>query len=172
MFGKFLKTPECMSVLSWLLSHPDNKYSAAIIAIECDMVDMSTFMAVLTILEGVDLIEFDEFSKEELMIGLKSDSSSTQLLTHLKEEFNDCAFNSEQVSPSLAYLHSPQLKKTVDSQVLERFEADELINKCKNYKDLDLENEEEKEIYDICSKLEETGEYEEFISKLEGSRSQ
>ena len=38
---------------------------------------------------------------------------------------------------------------------------------CKNYKDLDTEDDVEKEIYNICSKLEETGEYDEFISRLE-----
>lgn len=167
MFGKFLKTPECMTVLAWLLNHPDDKYSAAIIAIECDMVDMSTFMAVLTVLEGASLICFDEYEQDELLIGLNHESSSGQLLIHLKDEFNDCAFNSEQVSPSLAYLHSPQLKMTVDAQILSKFDATEVIDMFKNYKDLDTSNDVEKEIYNICSKLEETGEYEEFISRIE-----
>ena len=167
MFGKFLQTPECMRVLAWLLNHPDDTYSAAIIAIECNMVDMSSFMAVLSILEGAQLIKLDEFSSDELMIGLDSNSSAGQLLAHFQEEFNECAFASEQVSPSLAYLHSPQLKKTIDSQILERFEKDDLIDMCKNYKDLSQENDFEKEIYNICSKLDETGEYEEFIQRLE-----
>ena len=167
MFGKFLQTPDCMKVLAWLLNHPDDKYSAAIIAIECNMVDMSSFMAVLSILEGVQYVEFDEFSSDDLMIGLKKDSSGIDLLLHLKEEFNDCAFNSEQVSPSLAYLHSSQLKQSIDAQIFKNFESNEVIDKFKNYKDLDLDNSVEKEIYDICCKLEETGEYEEFISRLE-----
>ena len=101
------------------------------------------------------------------MIGLKKDSSGIDLLLHLKEEFNDCAFNSEQVSPSLAYLHSSQLKQSIDAQIFKNFESNEVIDKFKNYKDLDLDNNVEKEIYDICCKLEETGEYEEFISRLE-----
>lgn len=167
MFGKFLQSPDCMNVLAWMLAHPDDKYSASIIAIECNMVDMSSFMAVLSILEGAEYIEFDDFSENELMVGLKKSSSATELLLHLKDEFNDCAFNSQQVSPSLAYLHSPQLKKTIDSHILNRLEADEIIDMCKNYKDLSRENDMEKEIYDICSKLEETGEYDEFISRLE-----
>lgn len=167
MFGKFLQTPECMSVLSWLLEHPDDMYSAAIIAIECNMVDMSTFMAVLTTLEGGDFVYFDEFSEDDLMIGLKKDSSSVQLLTHLRDEFNDFAFKSEQVSPSLAYLHSPQLKKTIDAQILKKFDEREVVEMCKNYKDLDQSKDVEKEIYDICSKLEESGEYEEFIEKID-----
>ena len=80
MFGKFLQSPDCMKVLSWLLDHSDDKYSAAIIAIECNMVDMSTFMAVLTVLEGGKFVSFDEYSSEdELMIGLDKDSSSVQL---------------------------------------------------------------------------------------------
>lgn len=167
MFGKFLRTPECMEILSWLLGHQDDTYSAAIIAIECNMVDMSTFMAVLSILEGVQLIKIDDFSEEELLIGLNKESSSAQLLLQLQNEFNYCAFNSEQVSPSLAYLHSPELKETIDTQILEKFEADELVDMCKNYKDLDQEKDVEKEIYNICSKLEEEGEYDEFITKLE-----
>lgn len=168
MFGKFLKTPECMEVLSWLLNHQDDKYSAAIIAIECNMVDMSTFMAVITILEGVGYIEFDEFSSDELMIGLKKDSSAVELLLHLQDDFNDLAFNSEQVSPSLAYLHSSPLKETIDAQVIKNMESDiDIVEMCKNYKDLDQNNEVERELYNICSKLEETGEYEEFIRRLE-----
>lgn len=167
MFGKFLRTPECMEVLSWLLGHQNDTYSAAIIAIECNMVDMSTFMAVLSILEGVQLIKIDDFSEEELLIGLNKESSSAQLLLQLQNEFNYCAFNSEQVSPSLAYLHSPELKETIDTQILEKFEADELVDMCKNYKDLDQEKDVEKEIYNICSKLEEEGEYDEFITRLE-----
>lgn len=168
MFGKFLKTPECMRVLSWLLSHPDDTYSAAIIAIECDMVDMSSFMAVLSILEGVNLIEIDDLSEDELVLGLNKNSSITDLLVHFKDEFNDCAFKSEQVAPSLAYLHSKTLKETIDSQILNRFEADELIDMCKNYKELDIEEDDVKrEIYNICSKLEETGEYDEFLERLE-----
>lgn len=167
MFGKFLKTPECMKVLSWLLNHPDDKYTAAIIAIECNMVDMSSFMAVLTTLEGVNLVTFDEYSEEDLLIGFNKDSSSGQLLIHLQDEFNDCAFKSEQVSPSLAYLHSPQLKKTVDAQIFKTFDANEVVDMCKNYKELDQSNEMEREIYNICSKLEETGEYEDFINKIE-----
>ena len=166
MFGKFLKTPECMDVLVWLLNHPDDKYSASIIAIECDMVDISSFMAVLSILEGVNLVEIDDFS-DELLLGLKKDSSSTELLLHLKEEFDSCAFSSEQVSPSLAYLHSTQLKGTIDSQILDKFNSDDIVDMCKNYKDLDGESDLEREIYNICSKLEETGEYEDFIDKLE-----
>lgn len=169
MFGKFLKTKECMEVLSWLLSHPDDKYSAAIIAIECNMVDMSTFMAVLSILEGVGFIEFDEFTEEELLVGLKKDSSASELLVHLKDEFNDRAFQSEQVAPSLAYLHSSQLKRVIDSQMFEKLEADDIIDMCKNYKDLERKNDVEKEIYNICSKLDETGEYEDFLSRLENN---
>ena len=169
MFGKFLQTPECMRVLAWLLNHPDDTYSAAIIAIECNMVDMSSFMAVLSILEGVKLIKLDEFSADELMIALDKDSSSGQLLLHLQQEFNDCAFSSEQVSPSLAYLNSAQLKQTIDSQVLKNLEAGEVVNLCKNYKELDRDTELEKEIYNLCSKLDETGEYEEFIRRLEES---
>ena len=167
MFGKFLQTPECMTVLAWLINHPDDKYSAAIVAIECGIEDMSTFMAVLTILEGTSLIEFDEFSSDDLMLGLKNGSSSVDLLLHFKNEFNDCAFNSEQVSPSLAYLHSPQIKETIDSHILNNISQDKVVEMCKNYKDLDLENEVEKEIYNLCSKLDETGEYEEFIDRLE-----
>ena len=170
MFEKFLQTQECMRVVSWFLSHPKDRYSAAIIAIECNMVDMSSFMAVLSILEGVGFIDFDEFSEEELMIGLKADSSFSKLLIHLQEEFNDCAFNSEQVSPSLAYLHSPLLKKTIDSQILENFEANEIIDMCKNYQNLDKDNDVEREIYNICTKLKETGEYEEFLNRLENDK--
>lgn len=170
MFGKFLRTPECMEVLSWLLGHQDDTYSAAIIAIECNMVDMSTFMAVLSILEGAQLIKIDEFSEEELLIGLNKQSSATQLLLQLQNEFNYCGFNSEQVSPSLAYLHSPVLKETIDTQILQKFEADELIDMCKNYKDFaDTDKDVEKEIYNICSKLEENGDYDEFIEKLESN---
>jgi len=168
MFGKFLKTPECMRVLSWLLSHPDDNYSAAIIAIECDMEDMATFMAVISILEGVGFIKIDDLSSDELMFGLDKENSSTQLLLHLKDEFNDCAFSSEQVSPSLAYLHSVKLKETIDSQIFNRLGSDEIIDMCKNYKDLDGEEDDVKrEIINICSKLEETGEYEDFIERLE-----
>lgn len=167
MFEKFITTPECMNVLAWLLGHPNDKYSADIIAIECNMSDMSTFMAVLTTLEGVNLIEFDDFSEKKLFLGLKKDSSNTDLLLHFKDEFNDCAFRSEQVSPSLAYLHSSEIKKAVDAQIFEKYKAEEIVDMCKNYKDLKLENDFEKEIFTLCSKLEETGDYEEFISKLE-----
>ena len=140
MFGKFITTPECMKVLEWLINHPNDKYSAAIIAIECNMPDMSTFMATLTTLEGTDFIEFDEFSEEELLLGLKKDSSIVDLLLHLKDEFNDNAFRSEQVSPALAYLHSSEIKKAVDTQILEKYKAEEIVDMCKNYKDLDQKN--------------------------------
>lgn len=157
-----------MSVLSWLINHPDDKYSAAIIAIECNMTDMSTYMAVLSILEGTNFVEFDEFSEDDLMVGLKKGSSSTKLLLHLKDEFDDCAFNSEQVSPSLAYLYSPELKNTVDSKIFDKFKAEELVDMCKNYKDLNgSEDDVEKEIFNICSRLDEEGEYDDFIEKLE-----
>lgn len=168
MFEKFLLTSECMKVLSWLLNHPDDEYSAAIVGVECEMVNMTDFMAVLSILEGVGFATFNEMS-EDLMIKLDKDSSITQLLIHLKDEFDDKAFRSEQVSPSLAYLHSSQLKRIVDSEILNDFGASEILDICKNYKDLDISDPQNKEIYNLCSKLEETGEYDEFIERLEKS---
>lgn len=167
MFGKFLRTPECMEVLSWFINHDEGMYSAAIIAIECNMKDMSTFMGVLTVLEGTDFIFFDELNEEELKIGLNKNSSGVQLLLHLKDDFNDLAFRSEQVSPALAYLNSEKIKETIDSQLLEKFDSEDVLKMCKNYKDLDVENELEKEIHDICLKLDEQGEYEEFIERME-----
>lgn len=166
MFEKFLQTPDCMRVLSWLLNHPDSEYSVAIVGIECDMVDMTRYMAVISILEGIGLITTDDVS-EEITIKLNKDESITQLLLHLKDEFNDNAFRSEHVSPSLAYLHSDQLKKVVDSEIFSSLNAEDLIDLCKNYKDLDLSDPSNNDIYNLCSKLEETGEYEDFINRLE-----
>lgn len=168
MFEKFLRTPDCMEVLAWLLNHPTGEYSAAIVGIECNMVDMAKFMAVLSILEGVNIIQTNEMS-DEVTIKLKEDESIIQLLIHLKDEFNDSAFRSEQVSPSLAYLHSQKLRNIVDSQIFNELQPEDLIDMCKNYKDLDMSDPKNIDVFNFCSKLEENGDYDEFIEKLEES---
>lgn len=170
MFEKFLKNQDCIKVLSWLLNHPDGEYTAAIIGIESEIADMTTYMAVLSILEGVGLITINEVV-EELSISLNKEASITQLLIHLKDEFNDNAFKSEQVSPALAYLSSNPLRKIVDGEIFSKISKDvnDLADKCRNYKDLDLSITDNMDIYNLCSKLEETGEYEEFISRLDES---
>ena len=168
MFGKFLKNKECMSVLTWLLNHPDGEYSGAIVAIECEMPNVNTFMAVLTILEAAKFISVNEFD-EELNIKLNKDESITQLLSHLKDDFNDIAFHSDQISPALAYLTSSGIQSIINSKMLGNInlEEEEILKMFKDYKNLDLDDDVQKEIYDICCKLEETGEYEEFIKNLE-----
>lgn len=167
MFEKFLQTPECMRVLTWFLRHPDDFYSASIVAIECDIVDMSSYMAVLSTLEGVKLIETDELSKEDLMLRLNKESSSTQLLTHFRDEFNDNAFHSDQVAPSLAYLNSNTLKNSIDAHIFDKYTAEEIVDMCKNYETLDTSDLTQNELFQICSRLKESGEYDEFIQKLE-----
>lgn len=166
MFGKFLRTPECMKILSWLLNHPDDEYSASIVGIECEMSDMNTFMAVLSTLEGAGFISFNSMS-DELLMKLNKDESITQLLIHLKDEFNDKAFRSDQVSPSLAYLNSVNIREALDLEIFREIIGEGFLDLCKNYKELDTSDPKNEEIFKLCSKLEETGEYEEFISRLE-----
>ena len=166
MFEKFLNTPDCMKILSWMLNHPDGEYSAAIVGIECEMTDMFRYMGIISVLEGTGFVKINELS-EEVMMSLNKDESIVQLLMHLKDEFNDKAFHSEHVSSSLAYLHSESLRRIVDAEMLSNFDADDIVDRCKNYKELDLSDKFNKDIYKLCEKLEETGEYEEFIEKLE-----
>ena len=47
-------------------------------------------------------------------------------------------------------------------------EPDDILDICKNYKDLDLSDPKNKELYDLCSQLDEDGELDEFIAHLEG----
>lgn len=168
MFEKFMMTPGCLKVLLWLLNHPDDEYNAGIIGIECDIPDTNDFMAILSVLEGVGFIATDELS-ENLKIRLDKDKSISQLLIHLKDEFNDNAFRSEQVSPSLAYLHSAPLKRIIDTKFLGELGGEEVLEKCKNYETLDISDPFNEDIYNLCLKLEESGEYEEFIERLEES---
>lgn len=166
MFGKFLQNDGCMKVLSWMLSHKDGEYTAAIVGIECGIGNIGNYMAILSILEEVGFITIRDFN-EELLIAFNKESSSSQLLSHLEEEFNDIAFNSEQISPALAYLTSDDIKKKVDNEVAGESITKEFIDLCKNYKDLDKDNPLYTEIYYFCSNLEENGEFDSFIEKLE-----
>ena len=166
MFEKFIKNPECMKVVAWLLNHPDGDYAAAILGVECEISDMTSFMAIISILEGVHIIKINEFS-EDLSISLDKDQSITQLLLHLKEEFNDQAFRSDQVSPALSYLTSDAVRNLVDGQIFEEISSEKIVDLFKNYEELDLDDSLNKEVYKICMKLQEENEYDEFIQKLE-----
>ena len=168
MFGKFITNEDCMKVLEWLCNHPDREYSAAIIGVESGISDIGRFMAVLSILDGVGFIEvLDGMGDEELILRVDKEASISKLLFHLKDEFNDIAFRSETVSPALAYLTSDDIKKKVDNEVAGESITKEFIDLCKNYKDLDKDNPLYTEIYYFCSNLEENGEFDSFIEKLE-----
>ena len=160
MFGKFITNEDCMKVLEWLCNHPDREYSAAIIGVESGISDIGRFMAVLSILDGM--------GNEELILRVDKEASISKLLFHLKDEFNDIAFRSETVSPALAYLTSEEARNIVDSELMNSLEPDDILDICKNYKDLDLSDPKNKELYDLCSQLDEDGELDEFIAHLEG----
>ena len=171
MFGKFLNQPLCMRVLNWFLEHPDDEYSASIIGMECEASDVTTFIAAVTILEGVHLVNINEGS-EELMLSFNKDESISQLLCHFKDEFNDLAFKSEAVSPALSYLHSEPFKNLIDSEVVSQVIKDEaldLLEKCENYEDLDLDNPLDAEVHKICKQLKADGNYEGFLDFLRDS---
>ena len=160
MFGKFITNEDCMKVLEWLCNHPDREYSAAIIGVESGISDIGRFMAVLSILDGM--------GNEELILRVDKEASISKLLFHFKDEFNDIAFRSETVSPALAYLTSEEARNIVDSELMNSLEPDDILDICKNYKDLDLSDPKNKELYDLCSQLDEDGELDEFIAHLEG----
>lgn len=169
MFGKFITNEDCMKVLEWLCNHPDREYSAAIIGVESGISDIGRFMAVLSILDGVGFIEvLDGMGNEELILRVDKEASISKLLFHLKDEFNDIAFRSETVSPALAYLTSEEARNIVDSELMNSLEPDDILDICKNYKDLDLSDPKNKELYDLCLQLDEDGELDEFIAHLEG----
>lgn len=165
MFGKFITNNDCMRVVAWLLSHPDGEYPAAILGVECGIEDMTSFMAVISVLEGVHIINIDEYS-EVLKISLAQDESIVQLLTHFKDEFNDQAFRSDQVSPALGYLTSKVVRKLVDTHLFEELEVEKLTDLFENYEELDLDDPLNEEVYKICTKLIEEDKYEEFINNL------
>ena len=168
MFGKFIQQPLCMSVLNWFLEHPDGEYSASIIGLECDSPDVTTFIAVVSILEGVGLIKVNEGS-EELLLSFNKDSSISELLCYFRNEFNDIAFRTESVSPALSYLNSDRFKNLIDTEVISQIinkSTLDLYEKCSNYKDLDRDDPIDNEIYKICKQLEADGNYEDFLQYL------
>ena len=173
MFGKFLQSECCMKVLSWLLDHDNRYYDASIVHIECGSFPMGDFMAVLTILQGVDIIYIDDTS-EDLTLKLNLDSSISQLLTHLRDEFNDLAFSSMNVSPALSYLYSQNFKNQIDGEVLaaSSFELEEILDICKNYEDMEITNDMEQEIYDMCVEMKANGIYDDFIRFAESKISE
>ena len=172
MFGKFINQPQCMRVLGWFLDHPNDEYTASIIGLECESPDVTTFIAVVSVLEGVSLINVNEDS-EELLLSFNKDSSISQLLCHFKDEFNDIAFRTEAVSPALSYLNSTHFKSIIDAEVVSQMIKDnsvDLLEKCRNYKDLDRTNPVDEEIYKICKQLEADGAYEGFLEYLENQK--
>ena len=169
MFEKFITNPDCMKVVAWLLNHSEGEYAAAILGVECEIADMTTFMAIISILEGVHIIKINDFS-EDLTISLDKEQSITQLLMHFREDFNDQAFRSDQVSPALSYLTSDAVRKIVDGQIFEEIGSEKVIDLFKNYEELDLDDSLNREVYNICTKLKENDEYEDFIEKLENHK--
>ena len=172
MFEKIITNEYCMRVLGWLLQHPISEYRATIVSIECNIQDLTQFIAVITILEGCKIVKVNQ-QEEELMIQLDEEENSVKLLQNLKEEINNNAYLSPQVSPALAYFSSEEVKNTVDNLALEElirdlddFDNEELYNMCKNYKELDTSNELNSLIYNLCSDLEKSGEYEVFMNKF------
>ena len=126
-------------------------------------------MAILTILEGVGFIKIVNSLGEDdgdLIIQMDTKSSISQLLLHLKDEFNDIAFREEAVSPALAYLTSVKARNIVDSELLKTVNIDDILNVCENYKDLDLEDDNNQKLFDLCSKLDEDGELDSFVAHL------
>ena len=172
MFGKFINQPLCMRVLNWFLEHPDDEYSASIIGMECESPDVTTFIAVVSILEGVHLVSINEGS-EELLLSFNKDESIAQLLSHFKDEFNDLAFKTEAVSPALSYLYSEPFKNLIDSEVISQVIRDknlDLLEKCENYETLDLDEPIDAEIYKICKQLDAENNYEGFLEFLREQR--
>lgn len=168
MFSKFLKSECCMNVLSWVLEHPEGYYQAPIVHIECGSPSMGDFMAALTVLQGVDIIKIDD-SSEDLNISFNPDSSISQLLTHFKDEFNDLAFTSMNVSPALSYFYSDSLKTEIDNEVMGTVDVntEAMLEACKNYKDMEIKDQLDQDIYDLCVEMEENGIYEDFIKFIE-----
>ena len=166
MFEKFITNQDCMKVVAWLLNHSEGSYPAAILGVECEIDNMTDFMAVISVLEGVNIIEIDEFS-EELSIKLNKEESITKLLIHFKDDFNDQAFHSEQVSPALSYLTSNVVKKLVDDTIFEQLDVENVIDLFKNYEELDLQEPLNQEVYRICTQLKEENKYDEFIENLQ-----
>ncbi len=172
MFEKIITNEQCMKVLGWLLQHPIAEYRATIVSIECDIRDLTSFIAVVTILEGCKIVKVNQ-QEEELMIQLDEEENSVKLLQNLKEEINYNAYLSPQVSPALAYFSSEEIKSTIDTLAfedmikdLDTFDDKELYEMCKNYKELDLSDDLNAVIYNLCKDLEESGEYEAFMNKF------
>lgn len=168
MFDKFLQNECCMRILTWILNHPDNYYQGTIVHIECGSPSMGDFMAALTVLQGVDIITIDDTS-EDLLIAFNPDSSISQLLTHFKDEFNDLAFRNMNVSPALSYLTSDFFKQEIDKEVMQSidFDTEDILNMCKNYKTMEINNSTDQDIYNLCSEMEANGIFEDFIKFVE-----
>lgn len=169
MFGKFLQSKSCMRLLSWVLDHQEGDYPASIVHLECGNPAMGDFMASITILQGVDIIRIDEMS-EDLIISFNPDSSSSQLISHFKDEFNDLAFRNMNVSPALSYLSSPSFKNQIDLEVLgdtQNIDLSQLLDFCKDFESREITNEFEQDVYNLCSEMKDTGVYDDFIKFFE-----
>lgn len=163
MFEKFLNSSECMEVLSWFISHPDGEYLASVVCMDCGNMLLGKFMSALSVLQGVELLSVNEF-EEELTVSLNKESSTTKLLLHLKDEFNDLAFKEPTVSSALNYFYSDDFRRAVDNDVLSQtVDWEEVLDMCEHYEDIDTSNPFNKQIYDICTELEKSGELENFI---------
>lgn len=163
MFTKFLKSEECMTVLSWFINHPDGEYIASIVCTDCGEMSLGKFMAALTILDGVGFITVNEL-EEELMVSLNKDANITQLLIHLKDEFEDISFKEYSISSAFNYLYSSEFRRSIDKDIASQVvDWNEIIDLCKNYEDLDLNDAFQKEIHDLCVELDKNNELDGFI---------
>lgn len=171
MFKRLCANEDLMTLLDWMLEHSMGEYTASNIQMFTKIYDTNEFVKLLHLLYTLGICEVTvDNDVEELFVEVNQDSELTQAFKTIKDTIELKAFEKPEVGLVL-----DKIDEEMDS-IIARIISDpdiniqDLIDECKNYKDIDIETETDEskiEFYHRLKELDDEGDLDNLISFLE-----
>lgn len=172
MFKEIIGNEKMMNLVNWLLCHPDKEYSAMVIGMATGLKSPSQFVHYLVILDECGVVNVRQDREEMILyVSLNRNSALTQAFADIRDLIEEKIASSElamdaiervKFSDELSGIELSDIKEALDDD-----DKEEIINKIKNYEDLDEDNPSEFFIKSRIAKIDAEGNLENFISFIE-----
>ena len=171
MFKRLCANENLMTLLDWMLEHSMGEYTASNIQMFTKIYDTEEFVKLLHLLYtlGICNVTVDN-DVEELFVEVNQDSELTQAFKTIKDGIDIKSFENPEVALVLDRIDEAWDSVIANIMSDPEININDLINECKNYKDIDIDSETDEskiEFYNRMKELDDEGDLENLIAFLE-----
>lgn len=165
MLKKLLKDTKLVDIVSWYLSHPDEKYDAQVVSINSGIQSPTTFMYHLAILDDLDIVNVTTDTEKEIVVtSLNNDSELVSLIKNIRDNIEATIAQKNSIIKAIEFLmHESEFDKNIE-MIKQNDDVDEFIEMIRNYEDIDENEPFGKEVKEKLNQMKEDGTFEDFIS--------